>query len=137
MPKILMIDDDSDIILATRLPLEAHGYKFYIANGGAEGLELVKAIKPDLIILDVVMSSTTEGIEVALKLRDRSPQAEYAAYRDIPILMFTAIYKALPMPLANEEDYLPIEAFLEKGSDPDELLDKVDELLKNKPTANC
>jgi DNA-binding response OmpR family regulator len=48
MAKILMIDDDPDIVLATRLPLEAHGYEFHAAPNGEDGLKLVKEVNPDL-----------------------------------------------------------------------------------------
>ena len=62
MAKILMIDDDPDIITAIRIPLEASGYEFYQACSGQEGLEKVKEVNPDLIILDVMMETATEGI---------------------------------------------------------------------------
>ena len=90
MAKILMIDDDPDIVMATRIPLEASGYEFDVAYNSKEGLKKVKEVNPDLIILDVMMESATEGFHVSLQLRDRSPNSEYAAYRDIPILMLTA-----------------------------------------------
>ena len=132
MAKILMIDDDPDILTAIRIPLEASGHEFYTAASGSEGLEKVKEIHPDLIILDVMMETATEGFHLSLQLRDRSPDAEYAAYRDIPILMLTAIHTTTPLRFAPDEDYLPVEAFLDKSADPDELLAKVDELLKAK-----
>ncbi len=130
MAKILMIDDDPDILTAIRIPLEANGHEFFEARSGAEGMETIKEIKPDLIILDVMMETATEGFQVSLKLRDRSPNAEYAAYRDIPILILTAIHTTTPLRFAPDEDYLPVDAFLDKSADPDELLAKVDELLK-------
>ena len=85
MAKILMIDDDPDVVLATRIPLEAAGYEFFSAGNGAEGLEKVKELNPDLIILDVMMDTATEAFQTSLKLRDRSPDAEFAAYRETPI----------------------------------------------------
>ena len=92
-------------------------------------LKKIKEIKPDLIILDVMMDTATEGFQLSLTLRDRSPGSEYAAYRDIPILMLTAIHTTTPLRFAPDEDYLPVDAFLDKSADPDELLAKVDELL--------
>jgi DNA-binding response OmpR family regulator len=83
MAKILMIDDDPDIVMATRIPLEAKGYEFYAASDASEGLEKVKALKPDLIILDVMMETATDGFQLSLKLRDRSPDSEYYAFRHI------------------------------------------------------
>ena len=129
MAKILMIDDDPDIVMATRIPLEASGYEFDVAYNSKEGLKKVKEVNPDLIILDVMMESATEGFHVSLKLRDRSPDSEYAAYRDIPILMLTAVHTTTPLRFEPDQDYLPVDAFLDKGTDPDELLAKIEELL--------
>ena len=130
MAKILMIDDDPDIIEAIRIPLEANGYEFHAAHSGEAGLAKLKDLNPDLIILDVMMETATEGFQLSLKLRDRSPGAEYAAYRDIPILMLTAVHTTTPLRFAPDEDYLPVDAFVEKSADPNELLSKVAELLE-------
>ncbi len=130
MSKILMIDDDPDIVLATRIPLEANGYDFYAAHTSSEGLEKVKDIEPDLIILDVMMETATDGFQLSLKLRDPSPQAEYAAHRHIPILMLTAVHTTTPLRFSPDEDYLPVDAFLDKSTSPDKLLAKVKELLE-------
>ncbi len=129
MTKILMIDDDPDIVIATRIPLEAYGYDFYAANSSSEGLKKIKDIEPDLIILDVMMETATDGFQLSLKLRDRSPQAEYAAYRHIPILMLTAVHTTTPLRFGPDKDYLPVDAFLDKSTNSDELLAKVKELL--------
>lgn len=129
MAKILMIDDDPDVITALRIPLEAEGHEVHVASSGAEGLESVKELDPELIILDVMMETATEGFQVSLQLRDPAPEAEYADYRDIPILMLTAIHTTTPLRFGPDEDYLPVEAFLEKSAEPEELLDKVEELL--------
>ena len=60
MAKILMIDDDPDILTAIRIPLEASGHEFHEALTGSEGLEKIKQLNPDLIILDVMMETATE-----------------------------------------------------------------------------
>lgn len=129
MAKILMIDDDPDIITAVRIVLEANGHELHAAASGSEGLEGIKQINPDLIILDVMMETFTDGFHVSLALRDPSPNAEYAPYRHIPILVLTAIHTATPLRFAPDEDYLPVDAFLEKSAAPEELLTKVNELL--------
>jgi CheY-like chemotaxis protein len=110
--------------------LEAVGYEFFSAGSSAEGLEKVKEVKPDLIILDVMMETATEGFQTSLKLRDASPNSEYAAFRDLPILMLTAVHTTTPLRFAPDEDYLPVDAFLEKSADPEQILAKVEELLK-------
>lgn len=130
MAKILIVDDDPDIVLATRLSLERAGHQVTSASNGAEGLEKLKAERPDLIILDVMMDTATEGFQLALKLRSRDPASELAAYRDIPILMLTAIHSTTPLRFGPEEDYLPVDDFVDKPIDPDVLVKKVDALLK-------
>jgi CheY-like chemotaxis protein len=132
MAKILVIDDDPDMVLASRLCLEGAGHDVIEANTGAQGLEKIKAEQPDLIILDVMMDTATEGFQLALKLRSREPDAEFAAYRSIPILMLTAIHTTTPLRFGPEEDYLPVDDFVEKPIDPELLARKVEALLKKR-----
>jgi CheY-like chemotaxis protein len=129
MARILMIDDDSDIVHASRIPLEAAGHEFHSAPSGAEGLRLVRTIGPDLIILDVMMESYTSGFHVSLSLRDPSPDSPYAECRRTPILMLTAIHTTTPLRFAPDQDYLPVDAFLEKSAGPGPLVAMVEQLL--------
>ena len=129
MAKILMIDDDPDIILAVRIPLESCGHEFFSARNGREGLAMVPTVKPDLIILDVMMESFTEGFHVSLALRNPDPDSEFAPYQDVPILVLTSIHSVTPLRFGPDQDYLPVDAFLEKSAPPAELLGKVNELL--------
>jgi CheY-like chemotaxis protein len=112
-----------------RLALEASGYQVLSASSGAEGLRLVKEIVPDLIILDVMMDYTTEGFQVSLELRSPDSDSEYAPYRDIPILMLTALHSTTPLRFGPDEDYLPVDDFVEKPLEPSELVEKVKKLL--------
>ncbi len=131
--KILIIDDDDDLVYAMRLPLEAAGFKVHRAATGDEGLRQVKEVKPDLIILDVMMDTTTAGFQVSLTLRSPSPTSEYANYRKIPILMLTAIHSTTPLRFGPDQDYLPVDAFIEKPIEPGALVACVREwLAKNK-----
>jgi CheY-like chemotaxis protein len=127
--KILMIDDDPDVVMAIQIPLEASGYEFYSAHSSGEGLAKVKEIAPDLIILDVMMETATEGFQTSLRLRDPAPGAEFAAYRHTPILMLTSVHSTTSLRFGPDEDYLPVDAFLDKSADPDQVLAKVRELL--------
>ena len=123
--KILIIDDDDDIVQAMRLPLEGAGYQVKRAANGDEGLKMVKEVKPDLILLDVMMDSTTAGFQVSLALRNPQPTSEYASFRHIPILMITAIHSTTPLRFGPDGDYLPVDAFIEKPIEPAELLAQV------------
>ncbi len=130
MPKILVIEDDLDMVTAIRMPLEANGYEVFHAATGEEGLQKVKEVEPDLIILDVMMETTTAGFQVSLQLRNPDPASEYAAYRDIPILMLTAIHTTTSLRFGPDEAYLPVDDFVDKPIDPDVLLEKVQALIR-------
>jgi CheY-like chemotaxis protein len=129
MAKILIIDDDPDIVLAVKMCLEGEGHTLIAAENGQQGIELVKSERPELIILDVMMETRTSGFQVALKLRNPDPTSEYAAYKNIPILMLTAIHSTTPLRFEPEVDYLPVELFVDKPIDPEDLVSKVNYLL--------
>lgn len=131
--KILIIDDDDDLVHALRLPLEAAGYKVSRAANGNEGLRKVKEVSPDLIILDAMMDTTTEGFHVSLTLRSPDTGSEYKAYSRTPILMLTSIHSTTSLRFGPDKDYLPVDAFIEKPIEPAELLKKVREHLAKKP----
>jgi CheY-like chemotaxis protein len=130
MPKILVIEDDADMVMAIRMPLEANGYEVFDAATGEEGLQKVKEVEPDLIILDVMMETTTAGFQVSLQLRSPDAASEYAAYREIPILMLTAIHTTTSLRFGPDEAYLPVDDFVDKPIDPDVLLEKVRTLIE-------
>jgi CheY-like chemotaxis protein len=127
--KILVVDDDPDLVEVIRLTLEADGYQVFSAASGTEGLRRVKEIEPDLIILDVMMDYTTEGFQVSLQLRSPDPQSEYAPYRKIPILMLTALHSTTSLRFGPDEEYLPVDDFVEKPLEPSALVKKVEKLL--------
>ena len=125
MAKILMIDDDPDIVLAVRLTLESAGHTVAEASNSITGIQALKADRPELIILDVMMDTNTEGFQMAMKLRNPDPTSEFAAYRDIPILMLTAVHSTTPLRFEPDIDDLPVELFVDKPIDPDDLIQKV------------
>ncbi len=129
--KILIIDDDPDIVEAMRMPLEANSYYIITASCGKEGRKKAKDEVPDLIILDVMMETDTEGFHVAYELRSDEKDSEYKKCREIPILMITAISQKKGMKFSPEKDeaFLPVDDFLEKPVQPKDLLKKVAELL--------
>lgn len=120
--KVLIIDDDDDVVFTLRLPLEAHGYQVFRAAGRQEGLEKVREVDPDIILLDVMMDSMTAGFEVCRTIRNPDPSSVFAAYREIPIVMITAIHATASLRFAQDKAHLPADAFLEKPIDPEALL---------------
>jgi CheY-like chemotaxis protein len=131
-PKILIIDDDRDVVELIRITLEANNYDVFSAGNGAEGLKLVKEIRPDLIILDVMMDTATEGFQVSYQLRSKDPKSDYREFSQTPIIMTTGISQKLHMKFSPEQDgdYLPVDEFLEKPVRVDSLLEKIKKLLK-------
>jgi CheY-like chemotaxis protein len=131
-PKILIIDDDLDAAELIRITLEANNYDVFSAGNGTEGLKLVKEIHPDLIILDVMMDTATEGFQVSYQLRSKDPKSEYREFSQTPIIMTTGISQKLHMKFSPEQDgdYLPVDEFLEKPVRVDPLLEKIKKLLK-------
>jgi CheY-like chemotaxis protein len=83
--KILVVDDEADVIMALSTVLESQGYKVISANSKQEGLKLARAAEPDLAILDVMMSTHYEGFELAQDLVN-DPEC-----KNIPILMHTSV----------------------------------------------
>ncbi|HEY4711995.1 MAG TPA: response regulator, partial [Dehalococcoidia bacterium] len=79
--KILVVDDDPDILDAVALILESQGYEVVTARDGIEGLANLKAEQPDLMILDLMMPRM-DGFAVCKELQD----PRWSKYRDIPIL---------------------------------------------------
>jgi CheY-like chemotaxis protein len=129
MAKILIIDDDPDIVYVARMCLEEIGHELIDAKNGMEGLKKIEEEQPDLIILDVMMDTATEGFQLALKLRNPDPKSDWAQYSDIPILMLTAIHSTTPLRFEPDIDYLPVELFVDKPIDPEDLQNKVEWIL--------
>jgi CheY-like chemotaxis protein len=129
MAKILMIDDDRDLVAVTKLVLEAHGHEFYSASNGELGLRRVRETHPDAIVLDVMMDRYTEGFYVSQKLRDPDEESPYAAFRHVPILVLTSIHRTTLHRFGPNENALPVDAFLEKPATPERLLATLEALL--------
>ena len=83
MKKILIVDDEADILEILKFVLEAQGYECITASDGEEGLNLAREVKPDLIILDVMMPKIN-GYKISRLLKYDNK------YKNIPILMITA-----------------------------------------------
>ena len=130
-PKILIIEDDQDVIEAMRLALVSRQYQVDSAAEPEEGLSKARQWRPNLVILDVMFGRRQQarGFEAAIEMR-RDPQI--AA---IPILMVTAVnvkYPGFDFSPKTDGEYLPVDGFIEKPVQPQDLLQKVEELLAGK-----
>jgi DNA-binding response OmpR family regulator len=127
--KILLVDDDPDILDAISMILESQGYQVVTARDGVEGLANLKAEKPDLMILDLLMPNM-DGFAVCKELQD----PRWAKYRDIPILILTSVREEASRRRYELETGLELDVddYVEKPVSPDILLERVGRLIKKK-----
>ena len=119
--KILLVDDDPDLINATRTILESNLYEVIVAQEGEEGLRKAREEKPDLIILDVIMP-VKDGFTAAEQLKSDPELAK------IPVVMLTSFSskgQQTSIPRSRGLD-LDTEDYLDKPISPDELLKVVE-----------
>ncbi|MFA6978160.1 MAG: response regulator [Ignavibacteriaceae bacterium] len=121
MAKIIIIDDDPDILDASSLVLNAKGYEVSTASNPDEGFELVRKTHPDLIILDVMMNEPDDGFFLAQKFRREKITT--------PILMLSSVSKTVGMSFGISE-IVPVDDFVEKPISPSLLIEKVEQLLQ-------
>ena len=127
--KILVIDDDPETLKFLTLILSRQGYQVLTAKDGIQALDMAHSEHPGLIVLDVMMDTTTAGFQLALEIHSADPHSEFKEFRQVPIIMLTAIHSTTPLRFAPDQDYLPVQTFLEKPVEPEVLLAKVHELL--------
>ena len=120
---ILLIDDDPDFRLVHRLVLESAGYAVDEAANGVEGLAKMQANKPDLILMDVMMTSPLEGYYTTQQISDDPGLSR------IPILMVSAIASTQYAQAFPTDQYLDIREFISKPIEPNKLLAKVKRYL--------
>jgi two-component system alkaline phosphatase synthesis response regulator PhoP len=125
MARILIVDDDPDIVESVTMVLQKNNHEVLQAYGGVEGLEKAKKEKPDAIILDVMMPDK-DGYEVCKELKGD------AHYRDIPILLLTAVVSQIPSTTYTHRMGMETEAddYVDKPVEPTELARLVERLLK-------
>ena len=124
MARILIIDDDPDFCETSRIVLEAAGHEVITATSGDSGVRRVERDHPDLVILDVIMSSVLDGLSVSRRM------AANPNMRDIPILMVTSIANSDYASLFPTDEYIHIDAFVSKPVSPSVLLERTRALLR-------
>jgi len=122
--KILLIDDDQDFLMATKLILEKGGYEVFLAEDGKQGFEMAKSVSPDLAIIDMMMETWSEGFNVVSRLRTSETG------KQMPLIMLSAVdlqgpYQSFEPP----EDMPSVDMVLHKPIKADDLLKYIDQLL--------
>jgi DNA-binding response OmpR family regulator len=127
--KILVVDDDPDMRDALTIILESQGYQIVTAQDGVEALANLKAEKPDLMMLDLLMPKM-DGFAVLKELQD----ARWSKYREIPILILSSVREEASRRRYELETALTlaVDDYVEKPIAPDVLLERVEKLLKKK-----
>jgi len=132
--KVLVVDDDPGTVRLLTTVLGRAGYATVSAPDAQAGLEKIRSEKPDLVVLDVMMPSGTEGFHLVWELRGESDPA----VRDVPIIMLTGIHDTTDLRFYPDQtdgtykpyEYLPVQAFLDKPVDSEKLLEEVGRILK-------
>lgn len=127
--KILIVDDDPDILDALTMILESQNYEVVTARDGVEGLANLKTEEPDLMILDLLMPKM-DGFSVLKELQD----PRWSKYKSIPILILTSVREEASRRRYELETGLElgVDDYVEKPMLPEVLLERVENLIKKK-----
>jgi len=126
--RILLVDDDPDFVAITQMTLTSAGFEVLSASCGSEALALMRVNKPDLVILDVMMSGVLDGIQTAREIRSDSRT------QNVPILMVSSITNSAFAGLLPKEETLPADNFLVKPIDSSLLVAEAKRLIRLKAT---
>ena len=122
--KILVVDDDANICELLRLYLTKEGYQVTVANDGEEGLEKFNAVKPDMVLLDVMMPRM-DGLEVCRRIRKAG---------NTPVMMLTAKGETFDKVLGLE---LGADDYIVKPFDMKELVARIKAVIRRFQAADA
>jgi len=121
-----VVDDDPDFVEITRTILEANGYEIASASNGDEALQTMRQDPPDLVLLDIMMSTVLDGVRVSYEMQ-RDP-----ALKEIPVIGVSSIAGSPHVGMfPTDERIPPMQAWISKPVQPDELLSKVRRFIKS------
>lgn len=123
MAKILVVDDDPDFVEVVRTVLRVDDHEVVSAGNSAEGMRRLAEEQPDLVVLDVIMSTVLDGLSMSQRM------AENPLFQHVPLIMVTSIANTDYAALFPTDEYIHIDAFLSKPINPAELRSKVNQLL--------
>jgi len=124
--KILIVDDDPDYLFQMKLMVESFGFEVISADSQKEGEIIIKEIKPDLAIFDLMMENDDSGFILSYKLKRKYP--------DVPVIVATAVAAEAGMIFGlntdSEKNWIKADLYLEKGIRKDQLHKEITRLLK-------
>ena len=123
--KILVVDDDRDLVDSMRTVLESRHYSTDAAHYKAEALEKIANLKSDLILLDIMMERLTDGFDICYQLKHDSE------LKKIPVLVVSAITEKTGFRFSPETDgeYFAADDYIEKPVKAPDLLERIEKLL--------
>ncbi|MEX1298598.1 MAG: response regulator [Desulfotignum sp.] len=128
-PEILVVDDDKDIRDSLKIILEKNGYTVRLASNGKDALQKLSEQKPDLMILDVMMSTDTEGFDLAYALKNRPD------FENLPVIIITSFMDKVRNEGPDQFQHImgetwPVKWLFEKPIDSDRLIKKIAGVLQ-------
>ncbi len=124
--KILIVDDDVDVITLMKMHVESFGFDVITAESQKEGEEIIETEKPDLAILDLMMENRDSGFILSYKIKKKYP--------DVPVIIATGVTAETGMIFGldtqEEKNWIKADQYLEKSIRPDQLHREINKLLK-------
>lgn len=133
---ILVVDDDPDLQESLRIVLEANGFRVRTAKNGRQARQELAARRPDLMVLDVMMDTDTEGFDLAHELKSRPDTM------DLPIILLTCFLEKVRVEGPEQYQHImgedwPVDWMFEKPVDMVRLVDKIEAVLARRPQAGA
>jgi len=133
-PKILIVDDDKDLVAVLRIALESRGHRVTSAYDLLSGLQAAGDQRPDCIVLDIMMPHATEGFHFVWRLRQR----DEAYFKSVPIIVLSAIHEKTDLRFYPDSgdatyragEFLPVQDFVDKPVDPALLLERINRAIR-------
>ncbi|MBN2397966.1 MAG: response regulator [Deltaproteobacteria bacterium] len=122
--KILLIDDDKDFLMATKLILEKNGYEVLLAENGRSGVDMIRSNPPDLAIVDMMMETWGEGFDVISEVRSMERG------EDLPLIILSGVDLQGPYQSFEPSDEFPkVDLILHKPVKAGDLIQHITSLL--------
>jgi DNA-binding response OmpR family regulator len=127
--RIVVVDDDVQLVESVTTLLESVGYEVFSSYRAEKGFDLAKEKQPDLILLDVMFAGPPgpDGFEISRRIKND------AELQGTPVIMLSGVKKVLELgyDVKPDEDFMPVEAFIDKPVKPEQLLTKIEEVLES------
>jgi CheY-like chemotaxis protein len=123
MAKVLVVDDDPDFVKVATKVLQKAGHDVISAPNGAKALQTMRQERPDVVLLDIMMSYILDGLDVSREM------AEDPYLKDTPVIMVTSLTGVKGSGVFPTDEYVPVDEWLSKPVDPATLLERINKAL--------